>query len=781
MKSSVYSLMPRNFQDRIWFQLMQRFRRPRRPPPRRGIQAPAVTTAGLLGTLARVLELKGKGIPKEITALFIAPAVEPLVYGMIFISLPVCLLKAVGLLPGLSVVASLPMIILAVILLTWLSHWLTLKLHKRASLHRWNGWELERVFNPDDPKDKAVLAAQEQGVDERVLREEYRSAVRSLSAQSMWWRFAYIVGLVLGPVLVPHQAWMNLHPWVLGAFYWIFIPWAFEAAMHFITQFFGPLLGLTAGFIARGEAPKPVATPQTMPNGAKPVAASAVPLEELFKKVDDEFLTQMSLPKHKQDSERLRAILSADSDALDELMSEKEAKVYISDREIHFPERGRTVYLELDNPLRLGGRVIRVLRIKGIRPRLGPGGATNYPQAGYKPRVTSAGKIQTQAADNVPYGGMSKKSAEQHYLDMKEVLNRGGDSEYSIGWGVVSRRTNHGEAPPGFCLIGMETSDHRLHYEDPGRVWVVDYKQGDRWPFDSDSKGRDRTPDLFRVLGQRLRKDHDLGIFWGSTVSANTGVKGVTRKGLPGRISVYLNDYDDVVLAPLTGEKPAIEAARRFLDIAKVCARMDLEDLGHYRESFLRAYFKDPSLEWAKMLQETALRAMTGLVESFEEKKQIWRLEQAPENLRPLIDALKKISKRRRPTAAHPPTAARDAAHRRSKKVGDVTTSMLVTMTGLVISLVLGTPWVMAHGPAILMTASLLLHPAPMWGGVHLASLLFPSFIFLGLAGLGKSLTPILLAESTLVVTAALTWRGFKPLGLKRLPAAWTSALARSA
>jgi hypothetical protein len=334
-----------------------------------------------------------------------------------------------------------------------------------------------------------------------------------------------------------------------------------------------------------------------------------------FKILEQNFITALS----SQDRKLLKEILSGDPEILTSLLEEHPDKVQIKYEELEHPQEGRTIYLKLDAPGHIAGREIRVLRIKGIRPRV-TGGKNLPPYRGVahdrSPLVVDyEGNIYRGEETFDILGGIREEWARVEFETTKMLASMKDVSfgvDYPLALGVMKNLKfvdQHGQVHnSAFIIFGMEYEDVRFGFQgsdEESRAFLYlcyYYNQRKDAAFQRIPEGEDAG--ILTAIGRALRELHDKGIFHRYPTATNIGIE-PTSEGF--RI-IFRDLGDSVWRENLTENVRAQEIGWRFIDITRIIYDLHLthnvavyEDGLYFEDAdarrlilpFLRGYFFD--------------------------------------------------------------------------------------------------------------------------------------------------------------------------------------------
>ncbi|MDD5238152.1 MAG: alpha-amylase family glycosyl hydrolase, partial [Candidatus Omnitrophica bacterium] len=141
------------------------------------------------------------------------------------------------------------------------------------------------------------------------------------------------------------------------------------------------------------------------------------------------------------DLELLYQILHTDMSDLENvkrLMHDSAGRIYIAYHELKRKDEGRTVYLRLEQEV----EGIKILRIKGVRPRIINGRVQNYWGGGFISWVKKIDKEFLTVTKGTPdkKGGMDAKNAKLEYEIMLQGKEAGFPTDHPVGWGAFKVR-----------------------------------------------------------------------------------------------------------------------------------------------------------------------------------------------------------------------------------------------------------------------------------------------------------------------------------------------------
>lgn len=252
-------------------------------------------------------------------------------------------------------------------------------------------------------------------------------------------------------------------------------------------------------------------------------------------------------------------------------ISNLEARTLILERE-HVD--GRTVYLVLDELIKVDGREIEVLRFKGVRPQTDDAGiAKIYKGRGTVPRalrVDAEGNIYVVAGRNHPQGGIEAGHALYEYEIMKNANGRF-NTDYAVGFGTYPEKFFGGDQL-GFVVAGMRYLDRRLIFEksETGIHLMLDeFATGGHLVL-PEGMHESWEEGMYLDIGRQFRAYHDAGYFHRYPHLNNIGFEQSSGQNN----IVVLRDLDGTVAKEtLSGDSRSLtrqEAAYRFIDLARL-------------------------------------------------------------------------------------------------------------------------------------------------------------------------------------------------------------------
>ncbi|MFA4997728.1 MAG: GNAT family N-acetyltransferase, partial [Bacteroidales bacterium] len=281
------------------------------------------------------------------------------------------------------------------------------------------------------------------------------------------------------------------------------------------------------------------------------------------------------------DLELLYQILHTDMSDLENvkrLMHDSAGRIYIAYHELKRKDEGRTVYLRLEQEI----EGIKILRIKGIRPRIINGRVQNYWGGGFISWVKKIDKEFLTVTKGTPdkKGGMDAKNAKLEYEIMLQGKEAGFPTDHPVGWGAFKVRN----AKLGFVIAGMEQEDTRLiRHSKSSATSMIELKSGK-----SEFLLKATAQVLYYRFGRAVRAYHDAGYVHRYLRRGNIGVS----------YNYSTQDYG-VILRDLETSYRLSGSLRcrsryRFLDLCRVIS--DLRFIHNRRRlllSFLQGYFYD--------------------------------------------------------------------------------------------------------------------------------------------------------------------------------------------
>jgi predicted unusual protein kinase regulating ubiquinone biosynthesis (AarF/ABC1/UbiB family)/Zn-dependent protease with chaperone function len=307
-----------------------------------------------------------------------------------------------------------------------------------------------------------------------------------------------------------------------------------------------------------------------------------------------------------QDQVLLRQILEGSRADQERLARESPGKVVLPTRDVSrgflnlINPEGRTVYLTLekDKPLVINGRIVTVLRLKGVRPALGWFGkisAYNALGRGATPRdvVTTDGKggvfLHTENETPGPRGTMTEEAARNEFAMGKELADAHVLVDVPLTMGLYTKRQFNNQKT-GFVIFGMEGEDYRLNSKGLNTpTYASNYMRNNP----REIEGSEATK-IFGMLGEALRAMHGRGLIHRYVHQGNVGLV----KRADGTWGVVLRDLDNMTR---TTEDMSNEdlAGNRFLDVYRpLYSLLSGTPYGHHKDderviAFLKGYFGD--------------------------------------------------------------------------------------------------------------------------------------------------------------------------------------------
>jgi hypothetical protein len=289
----------------------------------------------------------------------------------------------------------------------------------------------------------------------------------------------------------------------------------------------------------------------------------------------------------------LREILSGDENILQELLKDLPGKVEIKAEDREMPEKdGRTVYLRLKKSFVSAKGDIKILRIKGARPRYkddpsiieshtGNGFVYNpievnergNPELKYIPKVPETSEWEPVFLK--PQGAMLKEQAELEYQIMEAGKSgQGFETDYPVAAGSWKNKMHAGRQA-GFVIAGMRAEDVRIEIVPYMNIHpqLIDVMSG-RSLFGTPP---DVIGQVYTMIGETMRAYHDAGYFHRYPHQRNWGVE----TGL--RTRVIIRDLDTTIKREAISGKSSrrIEATYRLLDLERI-----ITDLSWRGEAF---------------------------------------------------------------------------------------------------------------------------------------------------------------------------------------------------
>ncbi|MBF0384853.1 MAG: hypothetical protein HQL27_03180 [Candidatus Omnitrophica bacterium] len=292
---------------------------------------------------------------------------------------------------------------------------------------------------------------------------------------------------------------------------------------------------------------------------------------------NEEALKQLTL----YDRSLFEAIVGGNRAEQEKLLADlqQNGKVYINLNEIGNEEEGRTIYLSLENPINIDGRIIKVLRCKGVRPVLHEDGTpkvyTGERGAVHNINVVGDnGNIYKKPNTLLkPFGSMFENEAKREFEIMQEGLTSSAfNTDYPIGYGVYENLSLGEDGKKlGFVVAGMEGDDFRFHVDtrtresemglDKELMVVRDVKDLDYIRF-----SKEEQAEIFTQIGQQLRAYHAKGYFHRNPHLGNIGLARLSK----GKYKVLLKDLGDSYTGSEIGESQLKDLGYRFLDLARM-------------------------------------------------------------------------------------------------------------------------------------------------------------------------------------------------------------------
>ncbi|MDD5438819.1 MAG: AAA domain-containing protein, partial [Candidatus Omnitrophica bacterium] len=313
---------------------------------------------------------------------------------------------------------------------------------------------------------------------------------------------------------------------------------------------------------------------------------------------------------HPDDRNDLIQVLSADKDMLLEMIAASDGRITLGminnlKQSPYYDTslEGRTVYIQLRQPIIVDGRTLWKLRIKGSIPRLKQGSDTEV--RGYKGKGFVHGKQFLDADNNLcsivvddgrtiisggyPAGTMSEKEIETEFDAMMRFSGIDDRLDVPIGKGIYddfSFAFQSGSNKVGYIIAGMEGHDIRLNtvppHQDNGHLIVPQYYShpagfdtSNQWgclPFAGEDNSTEK--DIFKQLGALVRSYHDRGLEHRMLSLGNIGIK--DPYGNLDKLSAFmtnppvmLKDLSTTTKIPYNA--PAyVRASHRLLDLYRV-------------------------------------------------------------------------------------------------------------------------------------------------------------------------------------------------------------------
>ncbi len=260
------------------------------------------------------------------------------------------------------------------------------------------------------------------------------------------------------------------------------------------------------------------------------------------------------------DQELLNQILQMGHDGKNtdilELLTQRPAKLY-RDTKWSPVDEWRTIYLVLEEPIQVNGRVITQLRIKGFRPQIDSATKRIKPYRGVGHvrtviRPTQNGLMIPVPGYIEPDGTMGYGAAQKEFEVMSISSNTTHKTDIPIALGKFTDRdyefVEFGSLPTGFVIAGMEGDDQRVAKQYlPGNLrplWVVgNIRTGQTTPlsdvFESNQK-------FFESLGKTIAGYHIAGLTHYFLHPGNWGI--IPAKGNE-PAQIILRDLDATLIA----------------------------------------------------------------------------------------------------------------------------------------------------------------------------------------------------------------------------------------
>lgn len=286
----------------------------------------------------------------------------------------------------------------------------------------------------------------------------------------------------------------------------------------------------------------------------------------------DEQFREALAPK---DFKRLKSIIDGNPEDLSTLCG-RMSFIHLPPKDRWEPGDGRTVYLHLQKPIDWNGRIIKVLRLKGVRPRAAEDGRVfPYLGRGHVPKyadVTGKGNLSPSNPQVGPFGTMlalGVRSADHELRCMEESHARGFKADAPLGL-IAYRNLTYLSEPVGGLIAGMGDVDWRLALAHCGASseGLGPVQTGIGGDVLGGLLKRVDQEEIFRAVGKSLRACHDSGLFHGFFHIENIGLQ---RQG--NEWKVVFRDWNTGMrreaLCGIEQDVARQEAAYRFRDLGR--------------------------------------------------------------------------------------------------------------------------------------------------------------------------------------------------------------------
>ncbi|MDD5495942.1 MAG: hypothetical protein PHP46_02430, partial [Candidatus Omnitrophica bacterium] len=281
--------------------------------------------------------------------------------------------------------------------------------------------------------------------------------------------------------------------------------------------------------------------------------------------IDKEFLERMD----REDFELLKKIIASDEPVLKSLIARSKGKIRIPAREKE--DEGRTVYLSLKKPIKIGKRTIDILRLKGIRPRTDDNGnVLPYKGAGYvnmKVDVDEKGDMLSEPQGEPYYiaGTMTSEDADREFEVMEKAYNSPVETDLGIGKGEYAALKSR-DGKVGYVIAGMTGEDIRisLKIDEKEGLGYVSLMAENKITGETTELGEQKEKDLYEKIGRAFRNYHDMECCHGFPHMDNIGLR---RTG--DGFEVIIRDLDLTALR-LPEDSLERRTGLRFLDVSRI-------------------------------------------------------------------------------------------------------------------------------------------------------------------------------------------------------------------
>lgn len=251
-------------------------------------------------------------------------------------------------------------------------------------------------------------------------------------------------------------------------------------------------------------------------------------------------------------------------------------ELLMRDRRSGVHKHGRSMYLDLETPIVVGGETCRILKFKGVFPENKFGlFVKKYPTTRKTIHVEAGEVLYSELRDKAePFGTMSVEA-----FETESAFNERQIGYVQIGHGSYS----HGRK---FIVYGLREPDYRLtHFLGmANRINVINGV--------GDVLDAETTKTFYLKLGHVVRQLHDDGIAHGMLHAMNVGINTVGNELFP-----CLRDWETG--KRIGGMPTKDQAGWRFVDVENVVADA-IDDKN--KEAFLKGYFHDMSTEMVKQI-----------------------------------------------------------------------------------------------------------------------------------------------------------------------------------